>query len=221
MENDGGPARKRGLTAFGREARLARILARLREGWAYDEVGREERLTAERVRQIVRKGLEGRPLDEATDHAKLQLARIQPAMRIAGAAVERGDVAAIAPLLKCLDQTCRPLSADRSRSTAESDDEARGKKLFEKLNQRRRMNLRPRSVIAGPTKPGDPRAQESPKTADRWPRRAAPSLRIGRCRRGRGRKRKNALGARRKPLKRLDWNERIQGNQRKSKPRFF
>jgi hypothetical protein len=112
MENDSEPARKRGLTAFAREARLARILARLREGWAYDEVGREERLTAERVRQIVRKGLEGRPLDEVTDHAKLQLARLQPAMRIAGAAVERGDVAAIAPLLESA-RSPRPLSADR------------------------------------------------------------------------------------------------------------
>ena len=173
MENDGGTARKRGLTAFGREARLARILARLREGWAYDEVGREERLTAERVRQIVRKGLEGRPLDEATDHAKLQLARIQPAMRIAGAAVERGDVAAIAPLLKVLDRLDRYQRAAKVNEVY--DDEAR-KKLFEKLN-RVAANLG-LAVIADPTKPKAIPAPESPAPAIAAPE-AAPVAESG------------------------------------------
>ena len=73
-------------------ARRARIFARLREGWAYDEIARDERLTAERVRQIVREALERRLPDEDTDHAKLQLYRLRPAMRVATAAVEEGDV---------------------------------------------------------------------------------------------------------------------------------
>ncbi len=113
-------------------ARRARIFARLREGWAYDEIALEERLTPERVRQIVREALERRLPDEDTDHAKLQLARLQPAMRIATEAVEGGDVAAIPSFLKVLDRL------DRYQKTAKVnqvyDDDAR-KKLFEKLNR--------------------------------------------------------------------------------------
>ena len=40
-------------TQFSRATRSKRILDRLREGWAYDEVAREEALTERRVRQIV------------------------------------------------------------------------------------------------------------------------------------------------------------------------
>jgi predicted transcriptional regulator len=123
---------KRPLTALARVARRARIFARLREGWAYDEIALEERLTPERVRQIVREALERRLPDEDTDHAKLQLARLQPAMRIATEAVEGGDVAAIPSFLKVLDRL------DRYQKTAKVnqvyDDDAR-KKLFEKLNR--------------------------------------------------------------------------------------
>ena len=34
----------------GRAARTKRIFARLRDGWAYDEIARDEGLSAERVR---------------------------------------------------------------------------------------------------------------------------------------------------------------------------
>ena len=100
-------APKRRLDARGRVLRRARIFARLREGWAYDEIARGEGLTAERIRQIVREALEKRIVDEETDHAKLQLSRLQPAMRLAGEAVADGDVRAIAPLLKVLDRLDR------------------------------------------------------------------------------------------------------------------
>ena len=92
MEINTTPAPKRRLSALARVARRARIFARLREGWAYDEIACDERLTAERVRQIVREALERRLPDEDTDHAKLQLDRLRPAMRVATAAVEEGDV---------------------------------------------------------------------------------------------------------------------------------
>jgi hypothetical protein len=49
---------KRPLNAIARVVRRGRIFARLREGWAYDEIAREEGLSAERVRQIVREALE-------------------------------------------------------------------------------------------------------------------------------------------------------------------
>jgi len=132
MENESGQAPKRPLNALARVVRRGRIFARLREGWAYDDIAVEEGLTTERVRQIVREALERRLPDEDTDHAKLQLDRLRLAMHVATTALKRGDVAAIAPYVKLLDRL------DRYQKTAKVnhvyDDEAR-KKLFEKLNR--------------------------------------------------------------------------------------
>ena len=177
MEINTTPAPERRLTAVARAMRRARIFARLREGWAYDEIARDERLTAERVRQIVREALERRLPDEDTDHAKLQLDRLRPAMRVATAAVEEGDVRAIAPLLKVLDRL------DRYQKTAKVnqvyDDGAR-KKLLEKLN-RVAANLG-LAVIEDPTKaqakpapeaapapePGEPKGPAADKEKTPW-----------------------------------------------------
>jgi hypothetical protein len=131
MENEIVPATKRRLAARGKVLRRARIFARLREGWAYDEIAEDEGVTAERIRQIVREALAKRLLDEETDHAKLQLARLQPAMRIASEAVADGHFSAINPLLKVLDRL------DRYQRTAKVnqvyDDDAR-QRLLDKLN---------------------------------------------------------------------------------------
>ncbi len=122
MVDERAPALARRLTAHGRVLRRGRIFARLREGWAYDEIAAQERLTAERVRQIVRQALAKRILDEDAEHAKLQLTRLQPAMRLAGEAIAEGDVKAIAPLMKVLDRL------DRYQRSAKAvqvyDDEA-------------------------------------------------------------------------------------------------
>jgi len=67
---------RRRLTVFGREARTKRIFAWLREGWAYDEIAREEGVTPQRVRQIVSGVLDKRVIDRSEDHARLQLARL-------------------------------------------------------------------------------------------------------------------------------------------------
>ncbi len=74
-----GPKR-RPLTAPARVQRRSRIFARLRGCAAYDEIAEEERLSTERIRQIVREALAQRLPDEDSDHAKLQLARLRPAM---------------------------------------------------------------------------------------------------------------------------------------------
>ena len=74
MEDKTRPApKRRPLTALARVQRRSRIFARLREGAAYDEIAEEERISAERVRQIVREALAQRLPDEDADHAKLQL----------------------------------------------------------------------------------------------------------------------------------------------------
>jgi hypothetical protein len=95
---------KRRPNVIGRAARTKRIFARLRDGWAYDEIGRDEGLSAERVRQIVSEVLGKRVIDRNEDHAHLQLERLGPALRLAGEAVQRGEVRAIGPLIKVLDR---------------------------------------------------------------------------------------------------------------------
>ena len=93
METEAAP-KKRRLTAFGKKARRERIFARLREGWAYDEIARQEGLTAARVRQIVAEVLHRREIDDNTAHALLQLARLGPAVQLVGEAVARGVLVA-------------------------------------------------------------------------------------------------------------------------------
>jgi hypothetical protein len=131
MDNKAPAAPKRRLSAVARVMRRSRIFARLREGWAYDEIAEAEQLTPERIRQIVREALERRLIDEDTDHAKLQLSRLQPALRIASEAVADGDVRAIPSFLKVLDRFDRYQRT--GKVTQVYDGEAR-KKLIEKLN---------------------------------------------------------------------------------------
>ena len=95
-------ARRR--TQFSRSERRTRILERLRQGFGYDEVAREERLTERRVRQIVKEYLDEREALEGRTHAHLQIDRLGNAMRVAGEALARGDIRAIAPLVKVLDR---------------------------------------------------------------------------------------------------------------------
>ena len=92
------------LTGFGKAARRKRIFARLRDGWAYEEIAREEGITARRARQIVSEALKQREVEDDADHALLQLSRLEPALRAASEAVGKGDVKAIAPLVKVLDR---------------------------------------------------------------------------------------------------------------------
>jgi hypothetical protein len=128
MEQERAPAPKK-LTVFARAARIRRIFARLNEGLAYDEIAREERLTARRVRQIVTEVLDRREVDGDSAHALLQLGRLAPALRAAGEAVAEGDVRAIAPLVKVLDRldryqkTARTIRADDKRKRRPARDE--------------------------------------------------------------------------------------------------
>ena len=97
-------SQQRRRAAVERAARTARILGRLRRGWADHEIADEERLPVERVRRIVARALEGRVDDNEANHARLQIERLKPALRLAGEAVERGDVRAIGPLIKVMDR---------------------------------------------------------------------------------------------------------------------
>src|SRR5574337_1989837 len=85
MDEQLAPARRRRPNVFGKAARQARIFARLREGWAYDEIAREERLSPKRIRQIVSAVLQRREVDDVSVHALMQLARLQPLLKVAAA----------------------------------------------------------------------------------------------------------------------------------------
>ena len=58
----------------------------------------------ERIRQIVSEILDKRVIDRGVDHAHLQLERLMPALRIVGDAIGRGELKAVAPLIKVIDR---------------------------------------------------------------------------------------------------------------------
>jgi hypothetical protein len=98
---------RRRQTQFTRLARTKRILERLRQGWAYDEVAAEEQLTERRVRQIVTEFLKEREAVSDAAHAQIQIDRLGRAMRVAGDALARGDIRAISPLIRVMDRLDR------------------------------------------------------------------------------------------------------------------
>ena len=132
MVEDKAPARRRRLGAHGMMFRRRRIFASLREGFTYDEIAADEGVSPSRIRQIVSKELQQRAVDSGAEHAKLQLDRLAPAIQLAAEAMAAGDISAITPYLKALDQL------DRYQAVASAnqvyDDEAR-KKLLDKINR--------------------------------------------------------------------------------------
>ena len=133
------PAPRRRLNFLSKAARRKRIFDKLREGWAYDEIAGEERVSAERIRQIVSEVLGKRVIDRGVDHAHLQLERLMPALRLVGEAIGRGELKAIAPLIKVIDR----LDKHQETVVAKYDygPEER-KRLLDKIN-RLADNLQP------------------------------------------------------------------------------
>jgi len=132
MEETGDHGPRKRLNAYGRMMRRGRIFARMREGWAYDEIAREEGLTAERIRQIVSEVLQKRKVDAGADHAKLQLARLERVMHFAAEALARGDLSVGALYLKTLDRLDR---YQKSAGAAEGYTDEDRVKLLAKLNR--------------------------------------------------------------------------------------
>lgn len=98
------PAVRRRVTARDRAERRLRILAHLQAGWSYEAIAAEERLSRERIRQIVVESLAERIVDARHDHLRLQIARLSPALRLAAAQVAAGDLRAVDRLIKVLDR---------------------------------------------------------------------------------------------------------------------
>ena len=135
------PEPRRRLNVLAKAERRQRIFARLREGWAYDEIAREERVSAERIRQIVQEVLGKRVIDRGQDHAHLPLERLMPALRVANEAIARGELNAVGPLIKVIDRL------DKHQETVavkHSYGPEERKRLLDKIN-RLVDNLQPRA----------------------------------------------------------------------------
>jgi hypothetical protein len=113
--------------------------SRLREGWSYDEIAGEERVSPERVRQIVAEVLGKRVIDRGADHAHLQLERLMPALRIVGEAIGRGELKAVAPLIKVIDRLDKHQETVVAKYTYGPEERQR---LIDKIN-RLADNLQP------------------------------------------------------------------------------
>jgi hypothetical protein len=94
-------------TKFSRAARAKRILEQLREGWAYDDIAREEGLTERRLRQIVAEFVKTRGALGDAAHAQVQIERLSRAMRVASDALAQGDIRAIGPFIRVVDRLDR------------------------------------------------------------------------------------------------------------------
>ena len=91
-------------TAHEREERRIRIMEMLRSGYSYEAIARDHQLTGERIRQIVVASLERKDSSTRIDQMRVQMAPLEPALRLAARAVENGKLSAIGPLLKVLDR---------------------------------------------------------------------------------------------------------------------
>ena len=137
MEDTPTPGRR--LNVLGKAERRKRIFARLREGWAYEEIAGEERLSAERIRQIVAEVLGKLVIDRGVDHAHLQLERLMPALRVVGEAIGRGELKAVAPLIKVIDRLDKHQQTVVAKYTYGPEERQR---LIDKIN-RLADNLQP------------------------------------------------------------------------------
>ncbi len=101
-------------------------------GWPYAEIAREERLSERRVREIVSDAVRRQTVDDASDHALLQLVRLEGAQALAAEAIDAGDLKAIAPYLKVLDGLDR---YQKGGATKPVYDAAARERLFAKMSR--------------------------------------------------------------------------------------
>jgi len=132
--------------AHARELRRLRILIAVQAGLSYAAIGRDEGLTRERVRQIVARALEEKAAETTLDHARVQIARLEPALRLAASAIGEGELTAIDRLIKVLDRLDKYSAVESSNSDA---DEGGRERLLAKLNTMAERMLRARKREAG------------------------------------------------------------------------
>jgi hypothetical protein len=167
-------------TRMSPDMRARRIVERLRGGWAYDEIARAEGLKARRVRQIVAEFLKGCEAEDDGTHARMQIERLGRAMRVAGDAMEEGDLRAIGPFIRAIDRLDRyqARARDAARREAKTAPMAKGDSLvYKELMRRIERDVRgkieeerlreAREALGARTAPdGDPAVVEAPAVAE-------------------------------------------------------
>ena len=134
-------------SARDREHRRIRILSWVQAGWSYAAIAREEGLSPERVRQIVAAAVRDGEGETKLVHARVQIVRLEPALRLAAGAVVDGDMRAIDRLLRVLDRL------DKYNVVEGADrpyDENARERLLTKLNA-----MSERMIAARERKEGD------------------------------------------------------------------
>jgi hypothetical protein len=120
-------------------------------GWSYAAIGREEAISRERVRQIVVKSFAAGENETKLVHARVQLARLEPALRLAARSVADGDLAAIDRLLRVLDRLDRYAAIDVADA---ADHEGGRERLLAKLNSMAE-NIKRHRELHGDDAPGE------------------------------------------------------------------
>jgi hypothetical protein len=88
--------------AIERIVRRHRIMERVQRGWTPQLIAEAEGLKPRRVREIIQETLARQAADPAGDHVRLQVARLDNALRLAGERVADGELVAIDRLLRVL-----------------------------------------------------------------------------------------------------------------------
>jgi Sigma-70, region 4 len=117
--------RKPRMNAYERTLRQRRIMTHVQDGLTYDEVAESEGLTRERIRQIVAQGLAQRDCEAGADHYRMQIARLDPALRLAAAKVASGDLRGVDTLIKVLDRLDKYRGATGGSLLGDEDDAAK------------------------------------------------------------------------------------------------
>jgi hypothetical protein len=138
-------------SAATREVRRIRILSMIRNGADFSEIARVEKISRERVRQIVGETLRRDDLGK-DEHWRVQSARLEPALRLALDAVEEGRVEAIDRLIRVL------AAQDKYRAQAPyaNDHEDIRRRLIERVERAARHLSPEAETEAPPTVPATP-----------------------------------------------------------------
>jgi hypothetical protein len=104
-------APKRRLGEDEKRARRARIFERLRQGYEVAEIANRERLTPQRIRQIVSAARQERNLAEQAELAAIEAEGLKPLLRRVARMVTEADPAAIRALARIVDRLDRLVPA--------------------------------------------------------------------------------------------------------------
>ena len=72
----------------------------LAAGWSIEQIAELQKVSPRTVRREVDRALEERRLDAPQRYARLQVARLTKALRLADASIDQGELRAIGPLVK-------------------------------------------------------------------------------------------------------------------------